>query len=74
MICLPFGFKSGDDIGPNFYFQVADAAAIGKRVAELGGSHGHVFDSDAGLSLTSCTAPGDVAFELWQPAPGFTPA
>ncbi len=71
---LEFGFTTGGDVSPGFYFQVADAAGMADRVVTLRGTHGDVVDSETGLTLTGCVAPGDVRFELWQPADGFEPA
>ena len=68
---LPFGFTADGDVSPSYYFRVADAEAIRARVAELGGEHGAIIDSDSGRTLTGCADPVGVRFELWQPAEGF---
>lgn len=70
---LQFGLTSRGDVSPGLYFQVGDATATAARVVELGGSHGGLVDSDSGLTLTGCTAPGNVRFELWQPSQEFEP-
>lgn len=68
---LEFGFTADGDVSPSFYFRVDDAATMQSRVTELGGGHGDLVDSDTGLTLTGCTDPAGVRFELWQPAAGY---
>ena len=68
---LPFGFTAEGDVGPSFYFRVADADAAAERVRELGGSVGELGDSESGRSLVGSTDPVGVRFDLWQPAEGW---
>ena len=68
---LPFGFTAGGDVSPSYYFRVADADEIQERVTALGGEHGVIVDSETGRTVTGCTDPVGVRFELWQPADGY---
>ncbi|MEW1839957.1 VOC family protein [Nonomuraea angiospora] len=60
----------GPSSQPNLYYHVTDIDAAVKRVRELGGDTGEVYDSKSGRGCTFTDDQG-TEISLWQPAPGF---
>lgn len=64
---LPFGFTKAGETSPSFYFSVDDVDDAADRVRALGGHHADIAGSENGPTVTGCTDPVGVRFELWKP-------
>jgi uncharacterized glyoxalase superfamily protein PhnB len=71
---LPFGLVGEGGprgpVGPKLWFRVSSIAELVDRVTELGGTVEEVAEYASGGNAV-CRDDQGVAFELWQPAPGY---
>ncbi len=68
---VPMGVNDDPSFAsPNLYYRVSDLQAMAERVRELGGEVVSITDYPSGGNAV-CRDDQGVAFQLWQPAPGY---